>query len=58
MGVEEGAAGLGVVATVAAEHIRRHDPRSPPALDRRPVARHIPTSERRILVVQPDGGPP
>ena len=34
MGPEEGAAGPGVVATRAAEHIRRHDPRSPPALDR------------------------
>ena len=58
MGAEEGAAGPGVVATGAAKHIRRHDPRSPPALDRRPVARHITTSERRIRVVQPDGGPP
>ena len=58
MGAEEGADGPGVAATGLAEHIRRHDPRSPRALDRRPVARHVPTSERRIRVVQPDGGPP
>ena len=58
MGAEEGVDGPGVAATGAAEHIRWHYPRSPRALDRRPVARHVPTSERRIRVVQPDGGPP
>ena len=58
MGAEEGAAGLGNAATRAAEHIRRHDPRLPLALDRGPVARHIPIPERRIRAVQPDGGPP
>ena len=58
MGAEKGAAGQGVAITGAAEHIRRHNPGSPTALDRRPVARYIPTSERRIRVVQPDGGPP
>ena len=58
MGIEEGAAGPRDVATRAAEHIRQHDPRSLPALDRRPVAQHISISERRIRAVQLDGGPP
>ena len=58
MGAEEGADGPGNAANGAAKHIRRHDPRSPPALDRGPVARHLQIPERRIRAVQPDGGPP
>ena len=58
MGAEEGAAGPGVVTIGAAEHLRRHDAGSATALDHRPVARHIPISERGIRVIQPDGGPP
>ena len=54
----EGAVGPGNAATGAAAYIRRHDPRSPPALDCRPVARHVPIPERRIRASQPDGGPP
>ena len=58
MGIEEGAAGLGDGATRAAEHLRRHNSRSSPALDSRPVARYLQLSERRFRFVQPDGGPP
>ena len=58
MGTEEGAVGPGNAATRAAEYIRRHDLRSPLALDRGPVARHVPISERKIRAGQPDGGPP
>ena len=58
MGVEEGAAGLGNGATGVAEHLRRHNPGSPTALDCRSVARYLPVSERRFRVVQPDGGLP
>ena len=57
MGVEEGAAGSGDGATGAAEHFRRHYPRSPTALDSRPVARYLQLSKRRFRLVQPDGGP-
>ena len=38
MGAEEGAAGPGDGATGVAEHLRRHNPKSPTALDGRPVA--------------------
>ena len=48
MGTEEGAVGPGDAATGAAEYIRRHDPRSPPALDRGPMARHLPIPKSRI----------
>ena len=58
MGTEEGAAGPGDGATGAAEHLRRHNPRLPPALNGRPVARYLQVSERRFRFVQPDGGPP
>ena len=34
------------------------DRRSPPAVDRGPVARHLQIPERRIRAGQPDGGPP
>ena len=54
----KGVVGPRNVATGAAEYIRRHDPRSPLALDRGPVARHVPIPERRIRAGQPDGGPP
>ena len=58
MGAGEGVDGPENAANGAAKHIRRHDPRSPPALDRGPVARHLEIPERRIRAVQPDGGPP
>ena len=58
MGAEKGANGPGNAANGAAKHIRRHDLRSPPTLDRGPVARHLQIPERRIRAVQPDGGPP
>ena len=37
MGTEEGAVGPGDAAIGAAEYIRQHHPRSPPALDRGPT---------------------
>ena len=58
MGAEEGVDGPGNAADGAAKYIRRHYPRSPPALDRGPVARHLQIPERRIRAGQPDGGPP
>ena len=58
MGAEEEADGPGNAANGAAKHIRRHDPRSPLAVDREPVARHLQIPERRIRAGQPDGGPP
>ena len=58
MGAKEGAVSPRVDTTRAAKYLRRHDPGSPTALDRRLVARHLSISERGIRVVQPDGGPP
>ena len=58
MGAEEGAAGPGDGATGAAKHLRRHNPRSPPTLDGRLVARYLQLPERRFRFVQLDGGPP
>ena len=58
MGAEEGADGLGNAADGVAKYIRRHDPRSPLAVDRGPVARYLQIPERRIRAGQPDGGPP
>ena len=58
MGAEEGAVGPEDGATGAAEHLRWHNPRSPPALDGRPVARYLQLPEKRFRFVQPDGGPP
>ena len=58
MGAEEGAAGPGDGAIGAAEHLRRHNPGLPIALDCRSVGRYVPVSKRRFRVVQPDGGPP
>ena len=58
MGVEEGAASPGDGATGAAKHLRRHNPRSPLALDGRPMARYLQLPKRRFRFVQPDGGPP
>ena len=58
MGAEEGAEGPGNAVDGAAKYIRRHDPRSPPAVDRGPVARHLQILQRRIRAGQPDGGPP
>ena len=58
MGAKEGAAGPRDGATGAAEHLRRHNPRLPLALDSRPVARYLQLSEMRFRFVQPDGGPP
>ena len=48
MGIEKGAVGPGDAATGAAEYIRRHHPRSPPALDRGPMAGYLQISARRI----------
>ena len=58
MGAEEGADGPGNAADRAAKYIRRHNPRSPPVVDRGPVARHLQIPKRRIRAGQPDGGPP
>ena len=58
MGAKEGADGLGNAADGVAKYIQRHDLRSPPAVDRGPVARHLQIPERRIQAGQPDGGPP
>ena len=58
MGAEEGADGPGNAADGAAKYIRRHDLRSPPAVDRGPVARYLQIPKRRIRAGQPDEGPP
>ena len=58
MGAKEGVAGPGDGATGAAKYLRRYNPGSPTALDRRSVAQYLPVSERGFWVVQPDGGPP
>ena len=58
MGAKEGVAGPGDGATGAAEYLRRYNPGSSIALDRRSVARYLLVSERGFRVVQPDGGPP
>ena len=58
MGTEEGAVGPGDAAIRAVKYIRRHHPRSPPALDRGPMAGYLQISARRIRASQSDGGPP
>ena len=58
MGAKEGADGPGNAADGAAKYIRWHDPRSRPAVERGPMARHLQIPERRIRAGQPDGGPP